>query len=49
MHLSVSSPRGGGCVRAYVGHLTFQKNFGQNPHVRAGKNGKIRSNLLTLE
>ena len=26
MHLSMLSPRGGG-PRAYVGHLTFQKNF----------------------
>ena len=29
MHLSMLSPRGGGGggPRAYVGHLTFQKNF----------------------
>ena len=27
MHLSMLSPRGGGGPRAYVGHLTFQKNL----------------------
>ena len=27
VHLSMLSPRGGGGTRAYVGHLTFQKNF----------------------
>ena len=27
MHLSMLSPSGGGGTRAYVGHLTFQKNF----------------------
>ena len=39
---------GGGGPRAYVGHLTFQKNFGQNPHRGAPKLGQIRSNTPTF-
>ena len=39
---------GGGGPRAYVGHLTFRKNFGQNHHRGAPKFGQIRSNILHL-
>ena len=38
MHLSVSSPRGGGGVGHRVGILTFSKKDYQNPHPRAKKN-----------
>ena len=37
MHLSVSSPRGGGGVGHKVGILTFSKKNYQNPHPRAKK------------
>ena len=37
MHLSVSSPRGGGGVGHRVGILTFSKKNYQNPHHRAKK------------
>ena len=36
-------PEGG--PQADVGRLTFQKNFGQNPHYGAPKFGQIRSNI----
>ena len=38
-----------GAPWAYVRHLTFHKNFCQNPHCGAPKFGQIRSNIPTFQ
>ena len=47
MHLSMLSLRGG--PQAYVGNLTFQRNFVVKIPTVESQNGQIRSNISTLK